>query len=641
MSRKRNKDVKNLSRKVSKNMSRNIKRTMVLLICFTLIFCQSVFAADYSGHWSEKYITEAKAAGWMTGDANGNFLPREDIKRGDFTIVLWRVLGSPDPKAKCKFADVSASAYYLKAVTALNESGIVSGYGNGKFGPDDTLTREMAAVMFAKAFHLKAANNDAVKKFSDSANISSWALPYISALVEKGYLKGDGNKLSPKDTMLRGEMAALTVTVAKTENAPNTGAKIEDKSKTTAGSGITTNSGITTSSGTTTSNGGDSNNNTNNNITYMLTYTAGENGSITGNKTQIINKGASGTEVEAVPDTGYHFVCWSDGLIKAKRTDTSVTAAKYVTAFFSINTYALSYAAGANGSITGEKIQSVDKWGSGTEVEAVADAGYHFVKWSDDVTAAKRTDTGVTASISVTATFAPNLVPGITIEDTSDGVVIAKVTLTDTSIIIPSTIKGKTVVAIGPEAFKGNTKVITVSIPDTVKSIGEGAFAECTSLSAITIPNSVTAINELTFNSCIDLHSVTIGSGVTSIADYAFFECKKLNSLTIGDNVATIGQGAFWGCNNLSSVTIPASVTKIGDNAFRMGYTPAWALKNKTTWTSDMELALSSVLFKGNRPTLGLNVFANAKAGLVIKYTEGTTGWPEAAINGVVPVPAK
>ena len=77
-----------------------------------------------------------------------------------------------------------------------------------------------------------------------------------------------------------------------------------------------------------------------------------------------------------------------------------------MTASFAIDTFTLDYTAGAGGSLTGNAAQVVDYGTDGTAVEAVANTGYHFVKWSDDSTANPRTDTSVTANIAVTASFA-------------------------------------------------------------------------------------------------------------------------------------------------------------------------------------------------------------------------------------------
>ena len=135
--------------------------------------------------------------------------------------------------------------------------------------------------------------------------------------------------------------------------------------------------------------------------TYTLTYTAGAHGSITGNSSQTVDYGGNGTAVTAVPGTGYHFVEWSDDSTDNPRTDTGVTGNITVEASFAINTYTLTYTAGAHGSISGNSSQTVDYGGNGSAVTAVPGTGYHFVKWSDDSTDNPRTDTGVTANISV------------------------------------------------------------------------------------------------------------------------------------------------------------------------------------------------------------------------------------------------
>src|SRR4029450_11530762 len=102
------------------------------------------------------------------------------------------------------------------------------------------------------------------------------------------------------------------------------------------------------------------------------------------------------------------FVNWSDLSTANPRTDTNVTANISVTANFAINTYTLTYTAGANGTISGTTPQTVNHGSNGSAVTAVPDTGYHFVNWSDLSTANPRTDTNVTANISVTANFAIN-----------------------------------------------------------------------------------------------------------------------------------------------------------------------------------------------------------------------------------------
>ena len=142
--------------------------------------------------------------------------------------------------------------------------------------------------------------------------------------------------------------------------------------------------------------------------TYSLTYIPGANGSISGTASQTVNHGSNGTAVTAVAAAGYHFVSWSDGSISNPRIDTIVTANMSVTASFAINVYSLTYIAGANGSISGTTLQTVNHGSSGTAVTSVVAAGYHFVNWSDGSTANPRIDTNVTANKTVTANSAIN-----------------------------------------------------------------------------------------------------------------------------------------------------------------------------------------------------------------------------------------
>jgi alpha-tubulin suppressor-like RCC1 family protein len=118
-------------------------------------------------------------------------------------------------------------------------------------------------------------------------------------------------------------------------------------------------------------------------LTHALTYTAGPNGSISGDATQDVSDGDDGTAVTAVPDSGYHFVSWSDSSTQNPRTDTNVTDDINVTANFAINTYTLTYAAGANGIIDGTSPQTISYGGNGASVTAVPSDNYHFVSWSD------------------------------------------------------------------------------------------------------------------------------------------------------------------------------------------------------------------------------------------------------------------
>ena len=139
--------------------------------------------------------------------------------------------------------------------------------------------------------------------------------------------------------------------------------------------------------------------------TFILTYSAGDGGSISGEVTQDVVRGEDGSPVEAVPDEGHYFESWSDGSTENPRTDENVTEDLSVTAAFEPYTYTLTYNSGGGGYIFGESTQEVAHGEDGSRVEAVPAIGYYFVGWSDGQTTRRRTDRNVTEDIGVTAEF--------------------------------------------------------------------------------------------------------------------------------------------------------------------------------------------------------------------------------------------
>ncbi len=147
----------------------------------------------------------------------------------------------------------------------------------------------------------------------------------------------------------------------------------------------------------------------------------------------------------------------------------------------------------------------------------------------------------------------------------------ATIPLTVISVIPKNNLKTVVITSgqsIDSSAFWGCSSLTGITIPDSVTSIGPYAFAYCSSLTGITIPDSVTSIDSSAFAGCSSLTSITIPDSVTSIGNFAFQGCSSLTSITIPDSVTSIGYATFQGCSNLTSITIPDSVTSIDSSAF-------------------------------------------------------------------------
>ena len=198
--------------KVRKSLSLSL--VLVLVLVLSLLPAVAL-ASDYDNHWAKEYIVEARSRGWVTADEAEFFSPDDPITRADFAMMIWRALGSPHGGAGNPFNDVLSTAMYYDAVLALYEKGVITGVSDIRFAPDDPLTREMGVTMLGRAFSLKAANPVAYANYSDSNEMSSWAMDAISAMTELGYIEGvDGNQFAPKKMLTCGETVKLLVTVS-------------------------------------------------------------------------------------------------------------------------------------------------------------------------------------------------------------------------------------------------------------------------------------------------------------------------------------------------------------------------------------------------------------------------------------------
>jgi hypothetical protein len=143
--------------------------------------------------------------------------------------------------------------------------------------------------------------------------------------------------------------------------------------------------------------------------THTITASAGSGGSISPSGAVVVNDGAN-QMFTFTPAANHHVssvtVDASPVAVAPSYTFTNVTADHTIDVQFALDTYTLTYTAGAHGSISGTSPQTVSYGGSGTVVTAVADPSYHFVSWSDAVPTASRIDANVTANVSVTASFA-------------------------------------------------------------------------------------------------------------------------------------------------------------------------------------------------------------------------------------------
>lgn len=164
--------------------------------------------------WFASAVDYVTGKGMMNGTADNTFSPKANTTRGMVVTVLYRLENQPSTSA-ASFTDVASGAYYANAVAWANANGIVSGYGSGKFGPNDQVTREqLAAILYRyaqyKKYDVSVGEDTNILSYNDAQSISSYAIPAIQWACGAGVVTGkSGSKLDPKGNATRAEVAAM------------------------------------------------------------------------------------------------------------------------------------------------------------------------------------------------------------------------------------------------------------------------------------------------------------------------------------------------------------------------------------------------------------------------------------------------
>ncbi|HEF5238796.1 S-layer homology domain-containing protein [Bacillus cereus group sp. Bce033] len=145
-----------------------------------------------ANHWSTKAIYDLTNRKVVQGYGNNIFGFGDNVTRGQVARMIYMYVKPADADASFKnpFTDIRGHMFE-KEIRALAKAGLVNGYGEGKFGPDDVLTREQMAQVLTNAFKFKATKTTS---FTD-VDKNSWALKAISALEENGVTIGTGGKM--------------------------------------------------------------------------------------------------------------------------------------------------------------------------------------------------------------------------------------------------------------------------------------------------------------------------------------------------------------------------------------------------------------------------------------------------------------
>ena len=165
--------------------------------------------------WFYGDVDYAYRNGLMNGTSTTVFSPDTPTTRGMIVTILYRLEKEPAVSANMPFSDVNSGSYYEKAIIWAEENDIVNGYGNGKFGPDDKITREqMAAILWRYAkyigYDVSSGDKTDLQSYSDASSVSGYAVEAMKWANGEGIIKGiTTTTLSPQGNATRAQVAAI------------------------------------------------------------------------------------------------------------------------------------------------------------------------------------------------------------------------------------------------------------------------------------------------------------------------------------------------------------------------------------------------------------------------------------------------
>lgn len=162
---------------------------------------------DIQGHWAQRTIEKWASYGMVHGDAEADtFRPDDYLTRAEFAVLLDRVIGYRDGEEQT-FPDVDPQEWYAQSIFHLGQAGVLEGYLNGTIRPNQQVTRQEAAVMICRAFHIEP---DPVHvHFLDRTWVSDWAEDYVGALHNMGVIQGYDGRFEPLHPITRAQAVTI------------------------------------------------------------------------------------------------------------------------------------------------------------------------------------------------------------------------------------------------------------------------------------------------------------------------------------------------------------------------------------------------------------------------------------------------
>ncbi len=171
---------------------------------------------DIENHWAKDDIVLLASKSIVDGIGNGNFDPEGKVTRAQFAAMLTRALNLSEGEQKVNFSDVKDEDWFVNVVNAAFEAGIIKGYDDGSFKPNEPISRQEVAVMINRSLNVIGQKPEVedveslIAKFTDKDKIASWAQKPVATAVQVGIIQGmtDGS-FAPTENCTRAQAVVM------------------------------------------------------------------------------------------------------------------------------------------------------------------------------------------------------------------------------------------------------------------------------------------------------------------------------------------------------------------------------------------------------------------------------------------------
>ncbi|MCF6462348.1 S-layer homology domain-containing protein, partial [Clostridium sp. Cult1] len=189
------------------------KKGISLLLVAVMILPLGTFAfgeeTDILGHWAKEEIQYLIGKEVVSGYSDGNFRPDQSITRAEFIKIINNIFGYSE-KAEAKFGDVKEGDWFYDEIRKATKAGYIGGYNDGTIKPNNPITRQEVSKIMGMVFDLDETKSKSANNFADSSKIGDWAKGYVSILKDKGYISGySDNTFRPTNPITRAEAVKI------------------------------------------------------------------------------------------------------------------------------------------------------------------------------------------------------------------------------------------------------------------------------------------------------------------------------------------------------------------------------------------------------------------------------------------------